>query len=126
MATNEGCKYVYNLVQVHIPQPRDTPAKCFSSLLHGMGQAMLARSSLQGKLGPRSGGLIQLMQPQTSGSRANLEDQTCHMPACGKFPKGSPFTKHETDTETNKTWYTWVSCMLNMVAAPLAVGATQK
>ncbi len=87
---------------------RDTPAKCFSSLLHGMGQEMLARSSLQGKLGPRSGGLIQFMQPQTSGSRANLEDQTCHMPACGKFPKGSPFTKHETDTETNKTWYTWV------------------
>ena len=30
------------------------------------------------------------------------------MPASTKFPKGSPFTKHETVTETYKTWCTWV------------------
>ena len=89
----------------------DTPAKCFSSLLDGMGTEMLARCSLQGKLGPRSRvarGLVHFKQSQTSGNKDNLEDQTSHMPACTSFLKGSPFTKHERVTDTYKTWYTWV------------------
>ena len=42
------------------------------------------------------------------GTSVNIDDTTSHMPACRNFPRGSPFTKHESMSDTSKTWYTWV------------------
>ena len=68
----------------------------------------MATSSMEGKPLVRSAGVAQFQQPQTSGTSDNLHDTTSHMPACRNFPRGSPFTKHETVSATSKTWYTWV------------------
>lgn len=83
-------------------------AKCYETLLDAMAKNMLALTSLQGKPALKTAGVAHFKQPQTSGSNGNMHDTSSYMPACRNFPRGSPFTKHETVSATSKTWYTWV------------------